>query len=1038
MKLKIISLFVVLCGSLSLWAQGPITVSGTVIEASTGDPAIGVTVLEQGTNNGTVTDLDGNYTLPGVASNATLVFSYIGMNTVEEPVNGRTTINVTLSEDVQALDEVVVIGYGTARRIDLTGSIGSVSEDIIARQPALNPLQSVQGKVSGVNIINNDAPGSTPTVVIRGLGTALGGREPLYIVDGFPVTDIRNISASDIVSMDILKDAASASIYGVRAANGVVLITTKKGQAGAPRVGVESYVGVKNILNRVQMANPEQYIEYYNQNQETLANPVILQPASSQPYRTDWYDELISAGLVTNNLVSVTGGSEAVRYYVSYNYYDEGGLLDNQNYKRSTVRNNNEYSFFDNRLRLNQTLNISYSSEEKKPYGAFNEAYRQSPLVPVQYNNGKWGMPFVNRTTGIVNFEGAPGDVIGSLNSIGNPVNNVARTNETETVLTLQGGFEAEFQITDFLKVNSRVGGTKFQRKNRQFVDIRDNWLSTDPVRTLQEFEQLKEANPAATTYAINSLRLNDSETFRWTWEGFATFNKSFDRHNLEAVVGLSREKYGVGVTSTLTGYEVPRSSQYWNLSMVSGDYETEVAQFGYTPTAIASYFGRFQYNFDHKYYLSAVLRRDGASTFKQNEDYWGTFPSVGLGWTISQEEFMRDIDFLDYLKLKGTLGLLGNHNVPLNISQVLTDPGSANMNYVFGTGQNLVYGAAFGTPAMDLSWEVTREWGVGIDYTLLDQRLSGSLDYYNKTNTNAILLVNPVLNSTFERAFYDHGAKVVNQGIEFSIGWSDRLANGLSYEIGANYSYNKNEVLEVKDTYNGATGGSLADGQISKRLQEGQPLYAWWMLETDGVWQSQEEIDNADAVRGTPRPGQLRYKDQNGDGAIDDRDKIYFGSYLPTSNYAVHVGLEYRNFDFSIDGYGVAGNKVYNGLKYGRIDGGENIAYATYQNRWTGAGSTNTHPGPNREPVSSSYYLENGAFFRINNITLGYTFQDLVAQGTSLRIYTTAQNPLMFTGYSGFTPEISSDGNPSLTPGIELSAYPTTRNFLFGINLQF
>ena len=244
--------------------------------------------------------------------------------------------------------------------------------------------------------------------------------------------------------------------------------------------------------------------------------------------------------------------------------------------------------------------------------------------------------------------------------------------------------------------------------------------------------------------------------------------------------------------------------------------------------------------------------------------------------------------------------------------------------------------------------------------------------------------------------------------------------------------------MLEVKDTYNGATGGSLADGQISKRLQEGQPLYAWWMLEADGVWQSQEEIDNADAVRGTPRPGQLRYKDQNGDGAIDDRDKIYFGSYLPTSNYAVHVGLEYRNFDFSIDGYGVAGNKVYNGLKYGRIDGGENIAYTTYQNRWTGSGSTNTHPGPNREPVSSSYYLENGAFFRINNITLGYTFQDLVAQGTSLRIYTTAQNPLMFTGYSGFTPEISSDGNPSLTPGIELSAYPTTRNFLFGINLQF
>ncbi|WP_019538023.1 SusC/RagA family TonB-linked outer membrane protein [Proteiniphilum acetatigenes] len=1037
MKLKIVTVLSFLFCSLLLSAQ-QVTVSGTVIEEATGTPAIGVTVLVKGTSEGTVTDIDGNYSLSNVPSDATLVFSYIGMTTREEPVNGRTTIDVTLQEDVQALEEVVVIGYGTARRIDLTGSIASVGEDVISRQPALNPLQSAQGKISGVNIVNNDAPGSTPTVVIRGLGTALGGRDPLYIVDGFPVTDIRNISASDIVSMDVLKDAASASIYGVRAANGVILITTKKGQSGKPKVGVESYVGVKNILNRVQMANAEQYIEHYNQNQSMLANPIQLQNASSQPYNTDWYDELIRPGIVNNNLVSVTGGSETVRYYVSYNYYDEDGLLDNQNYRRSTIRNNNEYSFFDNRLKLNQTLNISFSNEVKKPFGAFNEAYRQSPLVPVHYANGKWGRPFVNTTTGIVNYEGAPGDVIGSLNSIGNPVYNVAQNNERESVITLQGGFEGEFQITDFLKVNSRFGGTKYYNKNRQFSDIKNGWLSADPVRTEAEFLALKEANPTATSYAVNSLQLKDIETFRWTWEGFATFNKSFNRHNVEAVLGLSREKYRIGYESTLKGYEVPRQPQYWNLSMVSGDYETEVAQFGYTPTAIASYFGRLQYNFDHKYYISAVLRRDGASTFKQNQDYWGTFPSIGLGWTLSQEEFMRDVTFLDHLKLKGTWGKLGNHNVPLNVSQILTDPGSANMNYVFGTGQNLVYGARFGTPAMDLSWEVTREWGVGIDYTLLDQRLSGSFDYYNKTNTNTILLVKPVLNSVYEGDFYDHGAKVQNTGIEFSIAWSDQLANGLAYEIGANYSYNKNQVLEVKDTYNGATGGSLADGQISKRLQEGQPIYAWWMLEADGVWQSQEEINNADAVYGTAQPGQLKYKDQNGDGVIDDRDKVYFGSYLPSSNYAVHLNLEYKNFDFGIDGYGVAGNKVYNGLKYGRINGGENIAYETYRNRWTGEGSTNVHPGPNRAPIASSYYLESGAFFRINNITLGYTFQDLVAQGTSLRVYTTAQNPFMFTKYSGFTPEISSDGNPSLTPGIELSAYPTTRNFLFGINLQF
>ncbi len=1020
------------------FAQQQITVSGTVKESTTGYPAIGVSILVKGTTNGTVTDIDGNYTLSNVPDNGTLVFSYIGMNTLEEPVNGRNSINVIMSEDVQALEEVVVIGYGTAKKADLTGSIVNIGNDVIVQQPGLRAMQSVQGKISGVNIINNDAPGASPTVVIRGLGTALGGRDPLYIVDGFPVTDISHINSSDILSMDVMKDAASASIYGVRAANGVILITTKRGQTGKAKISIESYVGVKNILNQVKMANSEQYIEYYNQNQSMLTNPKYLQNASSQPYATDWYKELIRNGIVNNNLVSITGGGETVRYYVSYNFYNEDGLLDSQNYNRSTIRNNNEYLLFDKRLKINQTLNISFSNEVTKPYGAFNEAYRQSPLVPVRYANGKWGRPYVNTTTGIVNYEGATGDIIGALNSIGNPVYTVTSNNEREKKLTLQGGLEGEFKLTDYLKVNTRFGATRYYMNKRSFNDIKDGWLSADPTRTEAGFNELKKANPTTTSYAFNSLTLRNIETFRWVWENFVTFSKSFNRHNIESVIGFSREKYRVGSESELTGYEVPSKPQYWNLSMVSGDYVTQVSQYSYTPTAIASYFGRAQYNFDNKYYISAVIRRDGSSVFKAGNDYWATFPSVGLGWTITQEDFMKKQNFIDYLKLKGTWGELGNQNIPINVSQVNTSTGSSSNNYVFGSDQTLVYGASFGTPAKNLSWEITREWGLGADFALLNEKLSGSFDYYNKTNTNAILLVNPVLNSTYQGSFYDHGAKVLNTGVEISLAWRDKLANGLLYEIGANYSYNKNQVLNVKDTYNGATGGSLNDGQITKRIQEGQPLYAWWMLEADGVWQTKEEISNATAVYGTPAVGQLKYKDQNGDGVIDDRDKVYLGSYLPTSNYAIHARLKYKNFDFNIDGYGVAGNKVYNGLKYGRIDGGENIALSTYQNRWTETGSTNIHPGPNRAPIASSYYLEDGAFFRINNITLGYTFNNLLANGIKLRIYTTAQNPFMFTKYSGFSPEISSDGNPSLTPGIELSAYPTTRNFLFGVNVQF
>ncbi|SHF23207.1 SusC/RagA family TonB-linked outer membrane protein [Dysgonomonas macrotermitis] len=1031
-------------GLLGAFAQTK--VSGTVTDASK-EPLPGVSVVVKGTTNGTITDIDGKYTINAQQSDV-LEFSFLGMKNQSVTVGGRTTINVILEDDTHLLTETVVIGYGTAKKADLTGSIGSVTADVIMKQPALSPVQSVQGKLPGVSIISNDAPGSTPSIAIRGLGTALGGRDPLYVVDGFPVDDIRNISSSDILSMDILKDASSASIYGLRAANGVVLITTKKGREGAAKISVESYVGIKSILKKVKMANASQYIEYFNQNQDVLG-AYHLAPASEQAYNTDWYDELIKTAITTNNVVSLSGGGKNVDYFVSYNFYDEGGILDGQNYQRSTIRNNNTYKFFNDRLKFSQNMNISFSNEDIKPYGAFNEAYRQSPLVPTKYANGRYGASFVNKTTGVVGYEGNTGDEIGKLNSIGNPLLTLDNANQRRKTLTIQGGIEGEFKLTDFLKVNSRFGATKYYSKDRQFTDVRNAWLNADPRRTDSEFDALKEANPSVTTYANNSLRLEDIETYRWVWEGFLTFNKKFDKHTIDAVAGLSREKIGVGDITTLKGYDVPAKSQYWNIGMASDAYTNEVSQYSYTPRTLASYFGRIQYNFDNKYYVTGTIRRDGSSTFREGGDYWATFPSFGLGWTISNEDFMSNVKFLDYLKLRGNWGKLGNQNVPINVSQILTNPGSSNnnYNYVFGSDQGLVFGSAFGTPAVPMSWEVTREWGLGTDFTLFDNRLSGNFDYYNKTNTNAILKVTPTLNSPYEDNFYAHGAKVRNSGIEAALAWSDKFGDGWTYEIGVNYSHNTNKVVSVVPTYDGATGGSLADGEITKRLQKGQPIYGWWMLEADGIWQNQAEIDDPNnAKKGSPKPGHIRYKDQNGDGEIDDRDKKFFGSYLPTYNYGIHLGLGYKNFDFSIDGYGVGGNKIYNGLKHGRIDGGENITYDTYKNRWRGEGTSNSNPGANRDSYASSYFLESGAFFRVNNITLGYTFNDLVFSGSRLRLYFTAQNPFIITGYSGFSPEISgystdptiSNGDPSGTAGIELAAYPSTRNFIFGVNLSF
>lgn len=1033
-----------------LGASAQSAVSGVVMDALK-EPLPGVSVVIKGTTTGTVTDLDGKYSINAKATDV-LEFSFLGMKPHAIVVGSQKNINVILEDDAQVLTETVVIGYGTAKKADLTGSIGSVSSKDILKQPAANAVQSIQGKVAGVNITGSDAPGSSPTIVIRGLGTALGGRNPLYIVDGFPVDDIKSISPSDIVSMDILKDASSASIYGVRAANGVVLITTKRGQTGASKISVDSYAGVKSVLNKVKMANASQYITYFNENQNMLKaygnkNTYELAAASEQPFNTDWYDELLNTGFFNNNTVSLSGGGQTVDYFFSYNYYNEKGLLEDQTYNRTTLRNNNVYKFFNDRLKFTQNLNISFANETPKPYGSFNEAYRQSPLVATKYANGRYGLPYASKSTGLMWTQTGDG-ADGKLNAIGNPLFTVDNSSEKAKSLTLQGGFEGEFKLTDYLKVNSRFGATKYYYKNRVFRDQKKQWLNTGALgRTEEGFEKYQLEDPTSSARANNSLKLEDTETYRWLWEGYVTFNKSFGGHNLEAVAGLSRERTGIGSHSELTGYDVPYKSQYWSMNHASDKYTKEVIQYSYTARSLASYFARMQYNYNHKYYLSATVRRDGSSTFKSTGDYWGTFPSFGLGWTITEEDFMKNFTLLEYLKLRGTWGKLGNQDIPLNVSTMIIKEGSSSGNYVFGDIPGYYQGAVFGTPARNVGWEITEEWGLGFDFTMLNSRLYGNFDFYNKTNTNAILYVDPVYTSPDRGKFYDHGAKVNNRGIEFNLGWRDQLPMGLSYDVSVNYAYNKNEVKSVKATYAGDTGGSLSDGEITKRLIEGTPIYGWWMYQADGVWQSQAEIDlaraNGDAIYGDPRPGYLKYKDQNGDGVIDDKDKISAGSYLPLSTYGIHIGLEYKKFDLSIDGYGVAGNKIYNGLKHGRVDGGENITYDTYKNRWTGEGSTNTHPGAMREAKASTYFLESGSFFRINNITFGYTFNDLVFKGSRLRTYFTAQNPFMFTNYSGFTPEVVGGGTtdaslPNRTAGIELSAYPTTRNFLIGVNLQF
>jgi len=1017
------------------------TVQGTVTD-SQGESLPGVNITVKGTTRGTTTDSTGFYKL-SVNPIDTLVFSFVGFQRRVIPVNDRNTINVTLSPSTLQSEELVVVGYGTQRKKDLTGSISSVDSAEVTSQPALTATDALQGKVPGVNIIKNDAPGATPTVIMRGLGTALGGRNPLYIVDGVPTDNINNIAPSDIKSIDFLKDAAAASIYGVRAANGVIIVTTKQGM-GKPEFNVKAYTGYNTVLNRVKMANADQYITYSNeenaQRKKYLNATDTYQLAQDQKYNTNWFDALLEPGYVVNATASIGGKSGDINYYFSYNLNKHKGILDNQDFWRQTLRSNNKFHLFNDFLEVDQTLNVSFSQEHPQPFSAFTTAFTQSPLVPTFYPNGRYGQPFVNTTTGVVTYQGNAGDKIGRLNNRGNPLATIAFNHRKSNTVELQGKVSAIFKLTDYLTFTSRLGGHKYYNDNRTYNPIEQRWIANDPTRTASQYQTNKEANPGATGWANNSLYIANTQTLRWNWDNFLNFSKSFDRHNLNVTLGMSSEKDGSGQTFNGTAYDVPQKEQYWNLDFGSDQYDKVVNQHHFTPSTLLSYFGRVQYNYDQRYYISGTLRRDGSSIFKNTGDYYDYFPSVAVGWNITNEEFMSDNDFFDHLKLRASWGKLGNQNVPLNTTQIETSTGSSSQNYVFGPDQTLRFGAYVGSPARNLSWEIVKEWNAGADIIVFDNRLTTNIDLYQKTTENVILQVNPIPDSQFEGSFFDHGGEVVNKGLEISMDWSDDITSDFSYNIGVNFSYNHNEVTHVRPAYEGETGGSLNNGQITKRLADHQPLGAWWMYEAIGVWQSQEQIDNNPSIGGA-QPGFLRYKDQNGDGVIDERDKKYFGSYVPTYNYGIKVGLNYKQFDFSLDAFGAGGNKVYNGLTSQRW-GGENVSEYVFNHRWTGPNSTNTDPAAFRDHLPSNYYLEDGSYLRINNITLGYSLNmaKMFSHVRKVRFYVSAQNPFLFTGYTGFTPELqgNQNGDPYGTSGIELAAYPNTRTLLFGINLDF
>ena len=955
------------------------------------------------------TDFDGNFSINAKEGDM-LKISLVGFESVSVPATlAPMTITLKESEDT-ALKEVVVIGYGTRKKIDNTTAISSIKAEEITKTKVLNASQAIQGKAAGVQVISSDLPGSTPSVIIRGLGTALGGRTPLYVVDGMQTENINNINANDITSYEILKDASALAIYGTRAANGVIIITTKKGKGEKLSVEIESFAGMREPLKKVKMAGSNKYSHYSNAALQTTTF------SQDQPVNTDWFDEITRTGTYTQNNVSLSGSSEYIKYFFSLGNYEEKGILQGLDYGRTTFRNNNEYKI-SNKLTLNQNFSFTSAKSSPKPLSAFTNAYKQSPIVPVYFPDGKYG---VSR----VGDDGFASQTGSSFNNVGNPVAQLNFFDEQQRSVTFQGGLKLDYEILESLKFTSQFNGEFYTWEQYNFDDTKNIWLAANPDKVSSDYEnEFPNAN-------INLLTKGREQFFNWNLSNYLTYNKVFGEiHDVELTAGIETSVKGAREKLTIARKNVNSDSNYWSLKG-DNDYETNITSYQdevFNETKLASYFGRFQYKLMERYLFTGTIRRDGSSNF--GKDYrWGNFPAFGLGWVITKESFMDDVKVINMLKLRGGWGRLGNQNVPLNNQSYTSGPNA----YL---GGSILYQGTTISSQIDpsLSWEVTEESSVGLDFELLDNRLKGAFDVYDKNTSNVILNTKPYLTSGITAASPAHVGEVSNRGYEISLRWEDKIDDDFSYWVGGNFSNNENEITGLKDVIlSPVIGGGLGNGQDTKLLDNttvGQPLGSFYIYEYAG-------FDNTN--------GKMMYYNAAGEKVTQNAlnantDKKYVGSSLPKSNYGVSIGFNYKNFDFSVDGYGTNGAKVYNGKKAQRFSG-ENIEESIATDFWTPNNLTASNPAPfNEVPVASTYYLESGDFFRINNITLGYKLpiesNNFIS---SCRIYVNAINPFITQKFSGFSPELNGDGNPYGTQGVELDAYPTLRSFVIGANLKF
>lgn len=999
MKLKLSLILLVFFSGFG-FAQETKTVSGTIVDQND-VPLSGAQIKVIDKEIFSVADFDGNFSLENVEIGDVFQITFLGFKAQSVEVTEQDSYQISLVEDAGQLDEVVVVGYGTQKKRDLTGSIATIDAEQIEKTPAANVMQSLQGKVSGVQIVNSGSPGDSPTVRIRGLGTYGDATNVLYVVDGTLYDNIDFLNSKDIKSVNILKDASSSAIYGVRAANGVVIIETKSGRKNQkPQFEYDGYTGFQRAQNVVKMANTEQFTTMaYESGSEadvqfimnamqrygrSRINPNI--PAVN----TDWYKEILREGLVQSHSLGVSGGAESITYSVGANYFEQEGILDMKNeYERFNMRGKMDIDISD---RVTAGVNTIFSNATKynPENAAWFKAYFAVPIIPV---------------IDPLNTEASPIQYANAQNlgyrSTQNPFTDMTYNNNRLKIRKILASMYVKYDIIpdklDFKTTYSH----NFSALEERYVNL--------PYTLGNNVDRR------------SSIRRENNTFSKQYWDNILTYNDNFGDHELTVMAGTSYRDEAENSFSAfgedIKGVQLESS---WYLDLADPDsFNGNVSEIGRRYYGM-SYFGRIAYDYKSKYLFYGTFRADGSSKFTR--DPWGYFPSIGLGWVISEENFLNNTNFIDFLKLRASWGKLGNDNVAASAGSNTIEVITAAL------GDQPRTGITSTTVFSNNTWEVIEEYNFGLNFETLDNRLSLDADYYIRDTQDAIL---PVFIPIVNRSVAQNSGTIRNEGLELNINWKQSVSDDFSYSVGLNFTTTQNEATKIANESGYIDAGSA---EFRQRTQLGDPLLAFYGYERVGVYQNEAQIEGDPiAVENELIPGDLIYADKNGDGVLDDADRSVIGSFLPTYTFGGNIAVNYKNFDFSMNFYGQGGNKILN-RRRGEIifTQDTNMDADLAINRWHGEGTSNTYPSSAGlrkawNQKLSDFWIEDGDFFRIQNMQLGYTIES--SGLPKIRVYLTAEKPFSFFDYNGFTAEIKD--------GVDRQTYPVPATYTAGLNIK-